>query len=78
MLEISAKIEKGVCKKNGREYIMVKIPLAPNYVKVVFLDPAEQALVNVTYNKNYERSFLNGYQYNSCRCCNCSRCFCSC
>lgn len=51
MLEISAKIEKGVSKKSGKEYVMVKIPLAPNYVKVVFLDPAEQALVNVTYNQ---------------------------
>lgn len=51
MLEISAKIVKGVSKNNNKEYIMVKIPLAPNYQKVVFLDAAEQALVNVTYNQ---------------------------
>lgn len=49
MIEISATIEKGVSKKSGKEYVMIKIPLAPNYTKVVFLDPAEQALVKVTY-----------------------------
>lgn len=51
MTLISAKIVKGVSKNNNKEYIMVKIPLAPDYEKVVFLDSAEQALVNLTYNK---------------------------
>ena len=52
MLEISATIEKGVSKKNGKEYILIRIPLAPNYNKVVFLDSAEQALVKATYENN--------------------------
>lgn len=49
MVEISATIKSGVSKKTNKEYIMVEIPLAPNYKKFVFLDPAEQALVKVTY-----------------------------
>ncbi len=52
MVEISATIEKGVSKKTNKEYVMIRIPLAPNYSKVVFLDPAEQALVKVTYENN--------------------------
>ena len=51
MKEISAKIVKGVSKSNNKEYIMIKIPLAPNYEKVVFLDYAERILVNLTYNE---------------------------
>lgn len=51
-IEISAIIKKGVSKNKNKPYVMVQIPLAPNYTKVVFLDPAEQALVNVTYNQD--------------------------
>ena len=51
MLEISPRIEKGVSKKTGKEYFMLKIPLSEDYEKVVFLDPAEASLVKLTYNQ---------------------------
>lgn len=52
---INAEIKKGVSKKTGKEYMCIEIEITPEYKKVVFLDPAEQALVKCTY-INDERS----------------------
>lgn len=46
---MEAKIKKGVSKKSGKEYIALEIEITPDYKKVVFLDPAEIALVKTTY-----------------------------
>lgn len=51
MYKVTGEIKVGQSKKTGKDYVMVEIPLTDNYKKVVFLDPAEQALVKITYNK---------------------------
>lgn len=47
---MKCEIKKGVGKKSGKEYISLEIEITPDYKKVVFLDPAEVALVKTTYN----------------------------
>lgn len=47
---MKCEIKKGVGKKSGKEYIAIEIEITPDYKKVVFLDPAETALVKTTYN----------------------------
>lgn len=46
---MKTEIKKGVSKKSGKEYIALEIEITPCYKKVVFLDPAEIALVKTTY-----------------------------
>lgn len=46
---MKTEIKKGVSKKSGKEYIALEIEITPDYKKVVFLDPAEIALVKTTY-----------------------------
>lgn len=46
---MKTEIKKGVSKKSGKEYISLEIEITPDYKKVVFLDPAEIALVKTTY-----------------------------
>lgn len=47
---IKAEIKKGVGKKSGKEYYAIEIEITPDYKKVVFLEPAEIALIKMTYN----------------------------
>lgn len=49
MANLNAELVKGVGKKSGRPYVAIDIDLSPNYKKRVFLDSAETALVEVTY-----------------------------
>lgn len=46
---MKCEIKKGVGKNSGKEYIAIEIEITPDYKKVVFLDPAETALVKATY-----------------------------
>lgn len=46
---MKTEFKKGVSKKSGKEYIALEIEITPDYKKVVFLDPAEIALVKTTY-----------------------------
>lgn len=46
---MKCEIKKGVGKSSGKEYIAIEIEITPDYKKVVFLDPAETALVKMTY-----------------------------
>lgn len=48
-MNVTCKLVKKV-SKNGKEYTCLEIQLAPNYVKTVFLDKAEIALLQ-TVNK---------------------------
>lgn len=48
-MEIKSTIKKGTSKKTGKEYICIEIQITDDYKKVVFLDPAETALVKYTY-----------------------------
>ncbi len=47
---MKCEIKQGVGKKSGKEYTAIEIEITPDYKKVVFLDPAEIALVKMTYN----------------------------
>lgn len=49
MNNIKAEIKKGTSKKTNKEYICIEIEITEDYKKVVFLDPAETALVKYTY-----------------------------
>lgn len=49
--KVVSEIKTAISEKNGKEYVLIEIPIAEGYKKVVFLDKAEQALVKVTYNK---------------------------
>ena len=46
---IKSELKKGVSKNNGKEYYCIEIEITPDYKKVVFLDPAEVALVKIAY-----------------------------
>ena len=48
----NAELRTGVSQKNGKEYMLIEIELAPNYKKVVFLDNAEVALVKAIHNND--------------------------
>ena len=49
---LNCKLVIGVSKKTGNPYARVDIQLAPNYKKTVFLDFAEQALVQLIDKQN--------------------------
>ena len=49
MAKVNAELVKGVGKKSGKPYVAIDIELSPNYKKRVFLDSAETALAEVTY-----------------------------
>lgn len=53
---MNVEIKKGVSKKTGKDYILLEIEITPEYKKVVFLDPAECALVKATYNIGKEHN----------------------
>ena len=48
-MELNSEMKKGISKKSGEEYILVRIRLTEDYEKVVFLTDVEKALVKVTY-----------------------------
>lgn len=49
-MKIECEIIQGIGKKSGKPYVRVEIPITDTYSKVVFLEPVEQALFEVTYN----------------------------
>ncbi len=48
---MTARLEKRVSQKNGKEYIVLVIPLTDTYEKIVFLDKAELELIKLTQTK---------------------------
>lgn len=47
---MKCEVKQGFSKKSGNEYIALEIEIVQGYKKLVFLDPAEVALVKMTYN----------------------------
>lgn len=43
--KVEAVVSKVISKKNGNEYVVIKIQLADGYTKTVFCDGAETALL---------------------------------
>lgn len=51
-VQVVSIIKNGIGKKSGKSYVSVTIPMTENYSKVVFLDEAERALFEATYENN--------------------------
>ncbi len=46
---MEVKLIKEISKKTGKPYVALDLQLTPTYTKRVFLDLAEQALVELNY-----------------------------
>lgn len=52
-MSVDCKLETRYSEKLGRDYKVLVIKLTPTYEKLVFLDKAEIALIEITDNEKY-------------------------